>query len=58
MRRGEEFPKDGNIAQGVNVSIEEFCLLHGANVKKLDKKNSEFYNKQFIEYLLDTSKKG
>jgi hypothetical protein len=57
LRRGEEFPKDGNIAQGVNVSIEEFCLLHGANVKKLDKKNSEFYNKQFIEYLLDTVKK-
>ncbi len=56
LKREEEFPKEGNIAQSVNVSIKEFCLLHGANIKKLDNKNSEFYNTKFIEYLLNEVK--
>ena len=52
---GEIVPKEGSVADNVEVTIDEFALLNSLEIVGKQSKNSKFYDEKFCNFLLDKS---
>lgn len=52
---GEIYPKNGSIAEGVELNIENLYKLHNITLKSLQKEVSHFYSYEIVQYLYEKS---
>jgi hypothetical protein len=53
LASGEIIPKEGSVADNVEVTIDEFALLNSLEIMGKQSKNSAFYDEKFCNFLLD-----